>query len=366
MTDFGIDGFYWASKVVLCLVVLFGILNLAGFLGWVERKQSAVMQDRIGANRASIMGIRAFGLFHPIADALKALVKEDFVPPTGDRKLHFLAPVISLFAVLLAYSVIPFGDYVAVAGRKIPLQIADIDVGFLFVFAAASLGVYGVVLAGLSSNNKYALLGAMRGAAQMIAYEVTLGLTVLGICLIYGSLRLNDIVRAQGELLGGWVPMWGVLLQPLGFVLFVVAIAAETRRIPFDAPEGESEIIGYFIEYSGLKFIAFWMSEFVAIIVAAGLITTFFFGGWQIPFLLEGGFHTPWGATWALSHDLVVLLQVGAFTLKVLFFIWLLMTVRWTFPRFRFDQVLALGWKNILPLALINLLVTGLVVALVR
>jgi NADH-quinone oxidoreductase subunit H len=362
---FEIDWFYLGSKAALCVVVLFGILNLSGLLGWVERKQSAVMQDRIGANRASVLGIRAIGLFHPVADAIKAITKEDFVPPEGDRRLHFMAPVISLFTVLMAYSVIPFGDRVMIAGREVDLLIADLDVGFLFVFAVMSLGVYGVVLAGAASGNKYALLGSMRGAAQMIAYEVTLGLTVLGICLIFDSLRLSEIVRSQGDLLWGWVPKWGVVLQPVAFILFVVAVAAESRRIPFDTPEGESEIVGYFLEYSGMKFLVFWMSEFVAIIVAAGLITTFFFGGWQVPYLVSDGFHFPWGMIWSLPHWFVAMLQVGAFVFKVLFFLWFLMTVRWTFPRFRFDQVLALGWKNILPLALFNLFATGLVMALV-
>jgi len=356
-----IDWTYWIVKLAIAIAVLFGVLNLAAIISWVERKQSALLQDRIGANRAPIFGFRILGLFHILADTVKALTKEDWVPPFGDRKLHFLAPVISLFTVLLTWSVIPIGDVIRIGGREFQLQIADLDIGFLFVFAMASLGVYGLVLAGVSSHNKYALMGSMRGASQMIAYEVSFGLTILGICLIFGTLQLDEIVRAQGALIGGWIPMWGIFLQPVGFLLFMVAAVAETRRIPFDLSEGESEIVGYFLEYSGLKFIIFWMCEFIASTVAAALVTTFFFGGWQVPFLLADGFHFPWGAVWALPHLLVVVMQILSFCVKVAFFVWLQMQIRWTLPRFRFDQVLSLGWKQVLPVAMMNLAVTALI-----
>ncbi|MFQ6103055.1 MAG: NADH-quinone oxidoreductase subunit H [Candidatus Glassbacteria bacterium] len=355
------DWMFWTVKLAISLLVLLGVLNLAAIMSWVERKQSAVMQDRIGANRAPIFGFRVFGIFHILADTIKAFTKEDWVPPFGDRRLHFAAPFISLFTVLAAWSVIPFGDVIRIGGREFQLQVADLSVGFLFIFAMASLGVYGVVLAGVSSGNKYAMIGSMRGAAQMIAYEVTFGLTILGICLIFGTIQLDDIVRAQGQLIGGWIPKWGILLQPVGFVLFMVAAIAETRRIPFDLSEGESEIVGYFLEYSGLKFIVFWMGEFIAMSVAAATITTFFFGGWQVPYLLSDGFHFPWHTVWNLPHLAVVFLQVASFMLKVAFFIWLLMLIRWTLPRFRFDQVLRLGWKQILPIAMVNLAVTAAV-----
>jgi len=361
-----VDWTFWIVKLANAGFILAFTLGIAGLLGWVERKQSAVMQDRIGANRAPIFGLKLIGLFHPIADAVKSLTKEDWVPPFADRKLHFLAPVLSLFTILAAWSVVPFGDMIRIGGKTYNLQIADLHVGFLFIFAMASLGVYGVVVAGVASNNKYGLLGAMRGMAQMIAYEVSFGLTLLGICLLFGSLQLDDIVRAQGTLIGGWLPRWGILLQPIGFILFLVTAVAETRRLPFDTPEGESEIIGYFVEYSGMKFVVFWMSEFIAVTLAAALIATFFFGGWQVPFLMADGFHFPGGATIALPHALVVLLQVAAFSLKTLFFIWFLMLVRWTLPRFRFDQVMALGWKNVLPLAMLNLALTAVLAYLIR
>jgi NADH-quinone oxidoreductase subunit H len=356
-----VDFAFWIGKLVVSLVVLGGVLGLAALMGWVERKQSAVMQDRIGANRAPIFGLRILGLWHIIADALKSLAKEDWVPPTGDRRLHFLAPIVSLIPALAAWSVIPFGDVIRIGGREFKLQIADLNVGFLFVFAMASFAVYGVALAGIASSNKYALFGSMRALSQMIAYEVTFGLTILGVCLIFGTLQLDEIVRAQGEYIAGWIPKWGIFLQPIGFILFLVAAAAETKRVPFDAPEGESEIVGYFLEYSGLKFAVFWMGEFIAISIAAALTATFFFGGWQVPYLHADGFHWPWGWTWALPHLLVVLLQVLAFILKVSFFIWFLVLVRWTLPRFRFDQILALGWKNVLPVAMVNLAVTAVI-----
>ena len=353
------DWTYLLVKLGLGTVVLLGVLSLAAFLSWVERKQSAVLQDRIGANRAPIFGRRALGLFHIIADALKGLVKEDWVPPAGDRHLHFIAPVISLWTVLMTWSVIPFGDSIVIGGREFQLQIADLNVGFLFIFAMMSLGVYGLVLAGFASENKYALMGSMRGAAQMIAYEVTFGLTILGLCLIFGTVQLDQIVRAQGQLIGGWIPMWGIVVQPIGFILFLMAALAETRRIPFDLSEGESEIVGYFLEYSGMRFLMFWMAEFVAMSVAAALITTFFFGGWQIPYLMADGFHFPWGAVWGVDRWIVVVLQVLSFGIKVSFFIWFLMQIRWSLPRFRFDQVLDLGWKRVLPVAMINLAITA-------
>lgn len=356
-----VDWMYWIVKFCLASVVLFGVLNLAAIMSWVERKQSAVIQDRIGANRASILGIRIIGLFHILADSVKAITKEDWVPPFGDRYLHFLAPIIALWTVLMTWSVIPFGDVIRIGDRVFKLQVADLNVGFLFIFAMMSLGVYGLVLAGVASQNKYALLGSMRGAAQMIAYEVTFGLTILGICVLFGTLQLDEIVQAQGRLIGGWVPMWGIIVQPVGFVLFLVAAVAETRRIPFDLSEGESEIVGYFLEYSGMRFLMFWMAEFVAMSVAAALITTFFFGGWQVPWLLADGFHFPWGSVLGMGHYWVVALQVISFGAKTAFFVFLLMQIRWTFPRFRFDQVLDLGWKHVLPIAMVNLAITAVI-----
>jgi NADH-quinone oxidoreductase subunit H len=351
-------------EVAKVLLVLVGVLNLAAILTWMERKQSAVMQDRIGANRASILGIRAFGLFQVLADSIKMFVKEDFVPPMGNQFLHTLAPFISAFFALVGFAAIPFGDVIHLFGRDIDLQVIDLNVGVLYIFAAMSLGIYGVVLAGWSSNNNYAFLGGMRGSSQMFSYEITIGATVLGILMIFESMSLQTIVREQGQMLWGIIPKWGVIVQPLGCLLFLVAGVAETKRIPFDLPEGESEIIGYFVEYSSMKFGLFMLTDFVETILIAALLTTLFFGGWQVPYLMSDGFHFPGGVEFSLPVMMVSILQVLSYCIKVFFFCWFLLLVRWTLPRFRYDQLMRLGWKMVFPLSILNLLVTSLVILL--
>jgi NADH-quinone oxidoreductase subunit H len=340
--------------------VMMFVLNLGGILTWVERKQSAIMQDRIGANRASIFGFRLLGLFHPLADAIKMLTKEDFRPARADRFLFGLAPFVSVFFALVAFASIPFGDTLRVAGREIPLQAVTLNVGILYVFAMLSLGVYGVMMAGWSSANNYALLGAQRAAALMISAEIAIGASIMGVVMVYGSLDMMDIVRGQGTLLWGWLPAWGILTQPLAFVLFLTAGIAATKRIPFDMPEGESEIIGYFVEYSGMKFGMFAMADFLETVVIAGMTTSLFLGGWQVPYLAAEGFRFPWGAAWALPHLVVVPLQVGAFVVKVCAMIFVMMLVRWTLPRFRYDQAMRLGWLGLFPLSVLNIVLTGL------
>jgi len=354
MTDLGIA----FGRVAF---MMFFVLNLAALLGWVERKQSAVMQDRIGANRAAIFGFRALGLFHPLADTLKMLTKEDFRPARADRLLFELAPFVSVFFALVAFASIPFGDTLQVAGRSVPLQAVTLNVGILYVFAMLSLGVYGVMMAGWSSANNFALLGGQRAAALMISAEIAIGASIMGVIMIHGSLNLMEIVRGQGQLLWGWLPAWGIITQPLAFVLFVTAGIAATKRIPFDMPEGESEIIGYFVEYSGMKFGMFLMTDMVETIVLAGLSTSLFLGGWQIPYLVADGFRFPWGAVIALSPLVVTVLQVCAFMVKVAVVIFLLMLIRWTLPRFRYDQAMRLGWLGLFPLSIANIVLTGLV-----
>jgi len=354
MTDLGIA----FGRVAF---MMFFVLNVAALLGWVERKQSAIMQDRIGANRAAIFGVRALGLFHPLADTLKMLTKEDFRPARADRLLFELAPFVSVFFALVAFASIPFGDTLQVAGRSVPLQAVTLNVGILYVFAMLSLGVYGVMMAGWSSANNFALLGGQRAAALMISAEITIGASIMGVIMIHGSLNLMEIVRGQGQLLWGWLPAWGILTQPLAFVLFVTAGIAATKRIPFDMPEGESEIIGYFVEYSGMKFGMFLMTDMVETIVLAGLSTSLFLGGWQIPYLVADGFRFPWGAVIALSPLVVTVLQVGAFMAKVAVVIFVLMLIRWTLPRFRYDQAMRLGWLGLFPLSIANIVLTGLV-----
>jgi NADH-quinone oxidoreductase subunit H len=353
-------------EVTKVLVVLVGVLNLAAILTWMERKQSAVMQDRIGANRASILGFRAFGLFQVLADSIKMFVKEDFIPPLGNRFLHTLAPFLSAFFALIGFAAIPFGNMIHLFGRDISLQIMDLNVGILYVFAAMSLGIYGVVLAGWSSNNNYAFLGGMRGSSQMFSYEITIGATILGILMIFESMSLQTMVQAQGAMLWGIIPKWGVIVQPVGCLLFLVAGIAETKRVPFDLPEGESEIIGYFVEYSSMKFGLFMLTDFVETILIAALITTLFFGGWQVPYLMADGFHFPGGLEISLSEIVVSVLQVLSYCVKVFFFCWFLLLIRWTLPRFRYDQLMRLGWKMVFPISILNLLVTSLVILLLH
>ena len=363
--------------LTLAGLVLFMVINFAALHTWIERKQSAIMQDRIGANRAWIelpwkwalpinwllRPLNVLGLFHPIADAIKMFTKEDYIPPFGDKFLHRLAPFLALAFSLVGFAAIPFGDTLMLNGREIPLQVAPINVAVLYVFAMMSMGVYGVVLAGFSSNSNYAFLGGMRAASQMLAYEITLGATVLGVVMIYGSLDLQEIVRRQGEYtaFGLPIPLWGFISQPIGFLLFIAAGLAETKRIRYAMPEGESEIVGYFTEYSGMKFGMFYFTDFIETIMIAALATTLFFGGWQVPGLFRDGFHFWGGGHWALPHLAVAALQIFSFTFKVIFFCWLFMTVRWTLPRFRYDQLMELGWKKIFPVALANLVITAAV-----
>lgn len=339
--------------------VMMFILNLGGLLTWVERKQSAIMQDRIGANRASILGFRAMGLFHPLADAIKMLTKEDFRPARADRFLFTLAPFVSVFFGLVAFASIPFGDTLRIGARVIPLQAVTLNVGVLYVFAMLSLGVYGVMIAGWSSANNYALLGGQRAAALMISAEIAIGASIMGVIMWYGSLNLQEIVRAQGALLFGWIPKWGIITQPLAFILFLTAGIAATRRIPFDMPEGESEIIGYFVEYSGMKFGMFAMADFLETVVIAGMTTSLFLGGWQVPYLGADGVRFPWGGGVGFPPVLVAVLQVGAFVLKVVVMIFIMMLVRWTLPRFRYDQAMRLGWLGLFPLSILNIVLTG-------
>jgi len=350
-------------KIILALV-WFLVLTL--YLTWLERKESAVIQDRIGANRANIWKFRFLGLFQPFADAIKMIFKEDFVPAFANKFLHTLAPFLSFFFVAITICAVPFGDTLRLGGRTISLQVLDLNAGLLFILAMLSLGIYGIILSGWASRNRFTLLGGIRGAAQLISYEVALGLSLIGIIMVFPSLSLQSIVRFQGENLLGFIPKWGILLQPLGFIVFFFAALAETKRVPFDMPEGESEIIGFFTEYGGLKWGLFMMTDFMEIIVVSALLTTLFFGGWQVPWLAADGFHWPWGSGWALPHGLVVLLQLLAFNVKIIFFCWLQILIRWTYPRFRYDQVMDLGWKLLIPLSLLNIVGTGVVMGLLR
>ncbi|MBT3514739.1 MAG: NADH-quinone oxidoreductase subunit NuoH [Nitrospina sp.] len=347
--------------------ILFIIAMTVGFfapvLTWVERKQSAIMQDRVGANRADILGFTALGLFHAIADAIKMFTKEDFIPQGANRFLHTLSPIIAVIPAILTFAVVPFGGQYELWGTKINLVISDLDVGLLFVFAIASIATYGYVISGWASNNNWSLLGSMRTASQMISYEVTMGLTIVGVLMVYGTMKLTEIGAAQEDFLN-----WGFFLQPVGFFMFLAASIAENKRIPFDAPEAESELVaGYFTEYSGLKFGMFFMSEFIEMVTIGAIVTILFFGAWHIPFLPSATLLS-WldflGTNWA--NVVLMLIHMGVFWAKVVFFIWFQMTIRWTLPRFRYDQIMKLGWKILLPLSLANILVTGIVILIVN
>ena len=368
-------------KFGVSFLVMFGVLNLAGMQTWLERKQSALMQDRIGANRAYftlpwrwaapinwvLRKLGGLGILNALADVLKLLTKEDFIPAKGDRFLHTLAPFLSVLFAVLAFAAIPIGPTVHLVGRDIPLQVADINAGLLVVLALASIGVYGVILGGLVSNNNLSTLGWLRAASQMLAYEIALGVSLLGIVIWAGSLDLQQIVAKQGGvLLRGWLPAWGVFVQPVGCLVFMTAALAETKRVPFDLPEGEPEIIGYFTEYSGMKFGLFFLTDFVEVVLVAALTTTLFFGGWQVPYLAPDGFYFPWGAQLPVSHLAYVGLGLLSFTVKVCGLIWFFMLIRWTLPRFRYDQLMRLGWKILFPLALVNITLTGIMVVTLR
>ena len=375
--------------IEIVLKMLFIVLVIMGaflpLITWVERKQSAVMQDRIGANRADIMGVTILGLLHPAADVLKLLSKEDVVPRGANRVLHLLAPVIAMVPAIIVMAVIPYGSTYRFGDHDLNLVVADIDWGMLYVFAVGSLATYGAVIAGWASNNNWSLLGSMRASSQMISYEVTMGLSVVGLFMAYGTLKLPEMAAFQDQtfrLLGfvehfalvetlpawlAWIqlPMWGIFLQPLGFILFLTCIMAENKRPPFDAPEGESEIIaGYHMEYSGMRFGLFYTAEFLEVPVIGMLVATLFLGGWAIPWLPQaaiiGGVTPVFGEGFATAFCMI--LHVVSFLVKTIVLIWLQMALRWTLPRFRYDQVMDLCWKMILPLSIANIFATGAVI----
>ena len=353
------------GKAVFLTVVL---LQVVPIMVWVERRGSALMQNRLGPNRCGPLG-----LFQSLADVVKFFWKEDPVPGHVLPFYYVLAPLLALVPAFMTFAVIPFAGSLEIMGHTLQFQVADLNVGILYSFAIASLGVYGIMMAGWASNNKYALLGSLRSASQMISYELSMSLSVVGLILTSSSLKVGDMVRAQGQWLthvGPWslpsfvhIPRWGVVIQPLGFVIFLVAAFAETNRLPFDLPEGESEIVaGYHIEYGSMKFAMFFMAEYLNMTTASGLIASLYFGGWQ----LLPGLETVLG--WLqtsvtdrlLQQGLRVLFEFASFGAKLCFFMWLFVWVRWTLPRFRYDQLMDLGWKVMLPLSLANVAGTAL------
>jgi len=311
--------------ILMIVIVLFVLTSIAAWLIWVERRMLAVWQDRYGPNRAG-----PFGLFIVVADTIKLFFKEDWIPPFADKAIFVIAPAIVAATVLMSFVVIPFAP---------GILIADLDIGLLFFLAMSSLGVYSIVLGGWASNNKYSLLGALRGASQMISYEVFMGLSLMGVVMLSGSFRLSDIVNAQQE-------YWFILTQPVGFVIFMIAGIAETHRLPFDIPEAESELVaGFHSEYSGMKFGMFFIGEYLGITLISAMVVTLFFGGWLGPAFLPP-------LVW--------------FILKTFVFILFFILLRASLPRPRYDQLMEYGWKILLPVALLNLLVTGGIILLMK
>ena len=358
MIDFVVHGAFMLYAISF-------MMGLATIFTWVERKQSALMSDRIGANRCYIrvpftnVRLIAWGLFHAVADGGKLLLKENFTPATYDRVCYNLGPWLAAVPVLLLFAVIPFGGTLTIGNRSYAMQVAQLDAGILFVLAVSGIGILGIMLAGWSSNNKFSLLGAARAASQMISYEVAMGLALISMVVTYGTLDLGAMVRWQSQLVAGALPAWGIIVQPIAFVLFVTACIAENKRIPFDLPECESELIaGFFTEYTSMKMGLFFLSEFIAIVVVSALTVTLFLGGYNLPWMTDAGFEFPGGATWSTPRWAVVVLQLGTFSVKTFLVGCFMIHVRWTLPRFRYDQLMAFGWKFLFPLAALNLTAT--------
>jgi NADH-quinone oxidoreductase subunit H len=371
------------NTITLLLIV---VMVIASLLTMGERKWSSMMQDRIGPNRARLAIVPGLknrplgGIPHFMADGLKMLTKEDTVPAQASRGLFTLAPMLAFASVFVLFAVVPVAPAIAAAdipgiaaiaqsfgvtaGFPVALTIApNLDIGVLYLFAFSGIAVYGTSLAGWASNNKLALLGGVRAASQMIAYEVALGLSLVGCMMAYSSLRLETMTSAQSiGIFGGALPAWGIFLQPYGFLLFFAAAFAETKRAPFDAPEGESEVVGYFVEYSGMRFGMFMISEFVEIVVLSGIVAAIFLGGYHLPFPPAWGVETWIAANWG-PFVLAAILGMS-FLVKLGILCWLQLIIRWSFLRFRIDQIQTLGWKILLPLALANILITGVLILL--
>lgn len=418
--------------LIILLRIAFGVfvpLSFVAVLVWMERRGAAFFQDRAGPNRCNVYGIRAAGLIQNIADAIKLIFKEDIVPGHIKYKFYFiLAPMLVFITAILCFAVIPFADVLVLGDQEYAMQAVPMDIGILWFLAIVGFGVYGIILAGWSSHNKYGVLGGLRAAAQVISYEIPMGLALVSLLCVYGTVDLSAMAQFQGQLIFGFIPAWGFVLQPLGVIIFIVAAFAETNRTPFDLAEGESEIVaGYHVEYSSMKFALFFMGEYVAMFVSSALIVTLYFGSYQIPWLTTetlvtyakpvvillmiglpviAWFFAAWikknnrthyyrpddprsretaiyvSLLWFLvvvlevifliylvfasggvaDRILVVLLQMGSFLFKTFLMCFVYVWVRWTLPRFRYDQLQKIGWEKMLPLALLNIFITGAII----
>ena len=338
-----IDWWFIIGKLILIAVIVTTALIVAMYSTYAERKIAAFLQDRRGPNRAG-----PFGLLQPVADGVKLFMKEEIIPTLSSKTLFVLGPFLAMITATMTSAVIPWGSTIDIAGRQMPLQIADINIGVLYIFGVISLGVYGIMIGGWASNNKFSLLAAIRGASQMISYELAMGLSLLAVLMIVGDLRMSVIVNHQ--IANGW----NVIFQPLGFLIFFICALAECNRTPFDLAEAENELnFGYHQEYSSMKLGFYLFAEYINMFISGVVMATLFFGGYDIPFVNEAA----WGNAWWVG-----LVGFAVLMSKAFFFIFLFMWVRWTIPRFRYDQLMGLGWKGLLPLALLNMVITAAVV----
>ena len=341
------DWWIFFEKLILIAVIVTTALIVAMYSTYAERKIAAFLQDRRGPNRAG-----PFGILQPLADGVKLFMKEEIIPTLSSKFLFILGPMLAMITATMTSAVIPWGSTIDIAGHKVPLQIADINIGILYIFGVVSLGVYGIMIGGWASNNKFSLLAAVRGASQMISYELAMGLSLIAVLMISGSLRMSVIVSEQMQ------HGWNIIYQPLGFLIFFVCALAECNRTPFDLPEAENELnFGYHQEYSSMKLGFYLFSEYINMFISGVVMSTVFFGGYDIPFVNE----TAWGDHWWVG-----LIGFMVLMTKAVLFIFLFMWIRWTIPRFRYDQLMNLGWKGLLPLALVNMLITAVVVLLLN
>lgn len=345
MSLLAIDWLLIVEKLGLIAIIITISLVVAMYETYAERKVAAFMQDRIGPNRAG-----PFGLLQPLADGVKLFFKEEVIPSHSNKILFVLGPSLAMLTAMMTCAVIPWSSPVEIGGRIIPLQIADVNIGILYIFAVVAMGVYGMMIGAWASNNKFSLLSGLRGASQVISYELALGLSIIALLMLTGSLSLKTIVEQQ--MAGGW----NIIYQPLGFLIFLICAFAECNRAPFDLSEAENELnMGYHQEYSSMKLGFYLFAEYINMFISSAIIATLFFGGYDIPFLDES----------TLSPNIAAILGVISLMLKICFFIFLFMWVRWTLPRFRYDQLMNLGWKKLIPLALVNMVVTALVILLI-
>jgi NADH-quinone oxidoreductase subunit H len=339
-----VDLAFILEKFLLIVCVIMGSLLIAMYTTYAERKVAGILQDRYGPNRAG-----PFGLLQPVADGVKLFMKEEIIPLTSSKWLFILGPCLAMVTAMMTGAVIPWGNKVEIFGRTVDLQIADINIGVLYIFGVVSMGVYGIMIGGWASNNKFSLIAAVRGASQIISYELAMGLSLIALLMLTGSLSMKTIVEQQ--VANG---MWNVILQPIGFLIFLICAFAECNRTPFDLPEAENELnFGYHQEYSSMKLGFYLFAEYINMFISSAVMATLYFGGYDIPFVNEANLAQSWGT------NVVAVLGSLSLLIKVAFFLFLFMWVRWTIPRFRYDQLMDMGWKKLIPLALANMLITG-------